>query len=82
LQKKSRKNVQAVRLTYDAFRAKVKSARPEHADAARQEMEVAEDEFVAAVDESMGKMKLVVESPHLIKHLADLVATQLQYFKV
>ena len=81
-QQKARKKVQSVRLTYDAFRARVKSARPEHADAARQEMEAAEDEFVAAVDEAMGKMKIVVESPEPLKCLADLVAIQLQYFKV
>jgi hypothetical protein len=79
---KARRHVQSVRLTYDAFRAKVKASRPEHADAARQEMEQAEDEFVAAVDEAMGKMKLVVESPDMLKQLADLVAIQLQYFKV
>lgn len=71
-----------MRLTYDAFRAKVKNARPEHADAARQDMETAEDEFVAAVDDAMSKMKAVVESPNTLKHLADLVAIQLEYYKV
>ena len=45
-------------------------------------MENAEDEFVAAVDEAMGKMKIVIESPELLKAMADLVAIQLQYFKV
>ncbi len=70
-----------MRLTYDAFRAKVKNAKPEHADAARQDMEAAEDEFVAAVDDAMGKMKAVVESPNALKQLADLVAIQLEYYK-
>ena len=45
-------------------------------------MEAAEDEFVAAVDDAMGKMKAVVESPNALKHLADLVAIQLEYYKV
>jgi hypothetical protein len=42
----------------------------------------AEDEFVAAVDDAMGKMKLVVENGDGIRCLADLVAIQLQYHKV
>ncbi|KAJ3034173.1 hypothetical protein HDV00_005392 [Rhizophlyctis rosea] len=78
---KARKNVQSIRLTYDACRTKLKSAKPEHVEAARVEMEAAEDEFVAAVDDAMGKMKLVVESPEPLKGLADLVAVQLAYFK-
>jgi hypothetical protein len=45
-------------------------------------MVTAEDEFVAAVDEAMGKMKLVVENGDAIRCLADLVAIQLQYHKV
>ncbi|KAJ3294948.1 hypothetical protein HK104_003154 [Borealophlyctis nickersoniae] len=79
---KARRNVQSIRLTYDACRAKLKSAKPEHVEAARIEMEAAEDEFVAAVDDAMGKMKVVVESPEPLKNLADLVAAQLAYFKV
>ena len=79
---KARKNVQSIRLTYDACRTKLKSAKPEHVEQARVEMEAAEDEFVAAVDDAMGKMKLVVESPEPLKALADLVAVQLAYYKV
>lgn len=45
-------------------------------------MEAAEDEFVAAVDDAMGKMKAVVENPEPLKNLADLVAAQLAYYKV
>ncbi|RKO88119.1 hypothetical protein BDK51DRAFT_23078 [Blyttiomyces helicus] len=78
---KARKKVQSVRLTYDACRARLKSAKPENVEPARIEMEASEDEFVAAVDDAMGKMKVVVESPEPLKNLADLVAAQLQYFK-
>ncbi|EGF80502.1 hypothetical protein BATDEDRAFT_35140 [Batrachochytrium dendrobatidis JAM81] len=78
---KSRRNVQSVRLIYDACRARLKTAAPEKAEALRTEMEKAEDEFVIAVDDSMGKMKLVVENSDLLRSLADLVAIQLQYHK-
>ncbi|KAJ3122469.1 hypothetical protein HK098_002807 [Nowakowskiella sp. JEL0407] len=78
---KARAHVRAVRLNYDAARGRLKAARPERVEAARTEMEVAEDEFVAAVDDAMGKMKVVVENPEPLKNLADLIAIQLQYFK-
>lgn len=41
----------------------------------------AEDEFVSAVDESMGKMKAVVENTDGLRALSDLVAIQCQYHK-
>lgn len=50
-------------------------------DNLRTEMEAAEDEFVAAVDDSMGKMKLVAESTEPLKNLADLCAAQLAYHR-
>ncbi|TPX32494.1 hypothetical protein SeMB42_g07603 [Synchytrium endobioticum] len=78
---RARRNVHAVRLAYDAARAKLKASRPEVAERARVEMEKAEDEFVAAVDDAMGKMKTVIESPEPLKNLADLAAAQLAYFK-
>ncbi|KAI9091169.1 hypothetical protein DFS34DRAFT_619480 [Phlyctochytrium arcticum] len=77
----ARKNVQSVRLAYDACRARLKASKPEHVEQVRQEMEAAEEEFVAAVDEAMGKMNAVVENPEPLKMLADLVAAQLAYFK-
>lgn len=45
-------------------------------------MEKSEDEFVAAVDDAMGKMKAVIESNDALRCLSDLVAIQLQYHKV
>ncbi|TPX36748.1 hypothetical protein SmJEL517_g01142 [Synchytrium microbalum] len=78
---RARRNVNAVRLAYDAARAKLKAAKPELAEKARVEMEKAEDEFVGAVDDAMGKMKLVIESPEPLKNLADFAAAQLAYFK-
>ncbi|TPX65813.1 hypothetical protein SpCBS45565_g04854 [Spizellomyces sp. 'palustris'] len=78
---KARKNVQSVRLAYDACRARLKAAKPENVDVVRTEMEAAEEDFVAAVDDAMGKMNAVVENPEPLKNLADLVAAQLAYFK-
>lgn len=76
-----RRNVHAVRLTYDAARAKAKTCSPEYAETAKLEMEKAEDEFVAAVDESMTFMKQVVGSNDALRNLADLANAQLSYFK-
>ncbi|KAJ3313944.1 hypothetical protein HDV04_001250 [Boothiomyces sp. JEL0838] len=78
---KSRRNVLSCRLTYDSCRARLKSAAPPKQEQVRAEMVAAEDEFVAAVDEAMGKMKLVVENGKVLRNLADLVAIQLQYHK-
>jgi hypothetical protein len=47
-------------LTYDSCRARLKSASLSRQDLVREEMVKAEDEFVAAVDEAMGKMKVNV----------------------
>jgi hypothetical protein len=42
-------------------------------------MEKAEDEFVAAVEDAMNKMKAVVTSPQPLANLADLVAAQVSF---
>ncbi|KAI9015540.1 hypothetical protein DFJ74DRAFT_609501 [Hyaloraphidium curvatum] len=78
---KARKDVQTCRLNYDACKQRVKTAKPEKLEAARHEMEKAEDEFVAAVEDAMNKMKAVVTSPQPLANLADLVAAQLAYYK-
>ncbi|KAJ3083810.1 hypothetical protein BCR33DRAFT_720725 [Rhizoclosmatium globosum] len=79
---KARRSVVAVRLNYDAARAKLKaSTKPEEEAKLRAEMEATEDEFVSVVDDAMAKMKLVVESPEPLKNLSDFVAAELAYFK-
>ncbi|KAJ3112871.1 hypothetical protein HDU96_004054 [Phlyctochytrium bullatum] len=80
---KARRKVQSARLAYDAARARLKTAKPEREEAARNEMEAMEDEFVAVVDDAMGKMTLVVENGAgtALKSLAELVSAQLIYFK-
>ncbi|CAO3644170.1 unnamed protein product [Mucor fragilis] len=78
---KARRNVQSIRLSLDACKARYRSARPERSEAARLEVEQAEDQFVAAVEEATNLMKAALENPEPFRNLADLVAAQLQYFK-
>ena len=78
---RARRQVQATRLALDAAKTAARSARPERADAARGEVEKAEDEFVAAVEEATGVMKGCLASPEPLSNLADLVAAQQEYHK-
>ncbi|KAI7890664.1 uncharacterized protein EV154DRAFT_510580 [Mucor mucedo] len=78
---KARRNVQSIRLSLDACKARYRSARPERSEIARLEVEQAEDQFVAAVEEATNLMKAAIENPEPFRNLADLVAAQLQYFK-
>lgn len=77
----ARKHVQSTRLNYDASKQRLKGAASNRADALRQELELAEDQFVAAVEDAMNKMKAVVSSPAPLANLADLVAAQLAFHK-
>ncbi|KAI8997107.1 Bin/amphiphysin/Rvs domain for vesicular trafficking-domain-containing protein [Pilobolus umbonatus] len=78
---KARKNVQSIRLSLDACKARYRSARPEKSEAARLEVEQAEDQFVAAVEEATNLMKAALENPEPFRNLADLVTAQLQFYK-
>ncbi|KAG1048481.1 hypothetical protein G6F43_009129 [Rhizopus delemar] len=78
---KARRRVQSIRLSLDACKARYRSARPEKSEAARLEVEQAEDQFVAAVEESTNLMKAALENPEFYRNLSDLVTAQLQYFK-
>ncbi|KAI8647487.1 hypothetical protein BD408DRAFT_408637 [Parasitella parasitica] len=78
---KARRNVQSIRLSLDACKARYRSARPERSEAARLEVEQVEDQFVAAVEEATNLMKAALENPEPFRNLADLVQAQLQYFK-
>lgn len=59
---KARRNVQSIRLSLDACKARYRSARPEKSEAARLEVEQAEDQFVAAVEEATNFMKAALEN--------------------
>ncbi|KAJ2801570.1 BAR domain-containing protein [Coemansia guatemalensis] len=81
LAQNARKQVQAARLTLDAAKTTFKNARPEKADAARREVETAEDQFVTIVEEAMNLMRAVVESPEPLRCLSEFVAAQLAFHK-
>jgi hypothetical protein len=78
---KARKNVSSARLNYDACKQKLKNAKIEYVDAARNEMEAAEGEFVKAVEDAMAKMKVVIESSEPLKNLNSFIEAQLEYHK-
>ncbi|CAO3589587.1 unnamed protein product [Absidia cylindrospora] len=78
---KARRNVQSVRLSLDSCKARYRSARPERSDAARLEVEQAEDQFVAAVEEATSLMKVALENPEPLRNLADFVHAQVNYYK-
>jgi hypothetical protein len=59
---KARRNVQSTRLTLDAAKARYKNTKAEKSEAARLEIEQAEDQFVAAVEEGITLMKAVLEN--------------------
>jgi len=78
---RARRNVQSARLTLDSCKARYRAARPERSEAARLEVEQAEDQFVATVEEATTLMKSVLETPEPLRNLADLVAAQLTFHK-
>lgn len=63
---KARRNVQSIRLSLDACKARYRSARPERSEVARLEVEQAEDQFVAAVEEATNLMKAALENVSII----------------
>ncbi|ORY82617.1 BAR domain-containing family protein [Protomyces lactucae-debilis] len=78
---RARKTVYSTRLSLDAAKTAAKNARPDKADAARIEVERAEDEFVAAVEEATTVMKSCLESAEPLRNLQDLVAAQAAFHK-
>ncbi|KAJ9635774.1 BAR domain-containing protein [Coniosporium tulheliwenetii] len=93
---RARKSVENARLNLDATKARARGgagfslpgqARKEGHDdehiseEARQEIEAAEDEFVAATEEAVGVMKNVLDTPEPLRNLAELIAAQLEYHK-
>src|SRR5438132_13528715 len=59
---RARKNVRSTRLALDTIKSKYKSTQPELSDAAKLEIEQAEDQFVAAVEEATMLMKNVIDT--------------------
>ncbi|KAJ2499923.1 BAR domain-containing protein, partial [Coemansia sp. RSA 2052] len=60
LAQNARKEVASARLTLDAAKTAFKGAKPTHVDAARRDVETAEDHFVTVVEEAMRLMRAIV----------------------
>ncbi|CAG8442701.1 6537_t:CDS:2 [Ambispora leptoticha] len=78
---KARRNVQSTRLALDAAKARYKSTNAEKSEAARLEIEQAEDQFVAAVEDATTLMKSILEKPEPLRNLADLLNAQMAFYK-
>ncbi|KAG0353313.1 hypothetical protein BG005_007383 [Podila minutissima] len=78
---KARRSVYSTRLALDTAKAQYRNTRPERAEASKVEVEQAEDLFVAALEETMALMKIVLETPEPLRNLADMVAAQLAFYK-
>ncbi|CAG8453319.1 12557_t:CDS:2 [Dentiscutata heterogama] len=78
---KARANVKSARLSLDAAKNKFKNVRQDRIEAVRLEVEQAEDQFVAAVEEATTLMKQVIETPEPLRNLSDLVNAQLTFYQ-
>ncbi|KAK9763562.1 BAR domain-containing protein [Basidiobolus ranarum] len=78
---KARQQVNTARIHLDACKNSLKTAKPDKINQIKSEIESAEDQFVAAVQEAMELMKAVVENPEPLRNLSDLVSSQLNFFK-
>ncbi|GAN01108.1 conserved hypothetical protein [Mucor ambiguus] len=78
---KARRNVQVKRLALDAAKTNYRESPTVKLDAARSQVEQAEDQFVGAVEEATHLMKTVLEDPEPLRDLADYAQIQLAYFK-
>ncbi|KAI9007486.1 hypothetical protein CLU79DRAFT_778566 [Phycomyces nitens] len=78
---KARRIVQSTRLALDTVKARYKTTRPDKEEANRLEVEEAENQFVAAVEEATSMMKAALDNPEPYRNLADLVAAQSAYHK-
>ncbi|KAL0073576.1 hypothetical protein F4703DRAFT_1745927 [Phycomyces blakesleeanus] len=79
---KARRNVQSSRLALDTVKARYKATtRLDKEEAIRLEVEEAENQFVAMVEEATSLMKAALDNPEPYRNLTDLVAAQDAYHK-
>ncbi|CAG8747724.1 14401_t:CDS:2, partial [Dentiscutata erythropus] len=78
---KARASVKSARVSLDAAKNKFKNVRQDRIEAVRLEVEQAEDQFVAAVEEATTLMKQVIETPEPLRNLSDLVNAQLTFYE-
>ncbi|RPD58270.1 hypothetical protein L226DRAFT_141350 [Lentinus tigrinus ALCF2SS1-7] len=74
---KARQAVRVSRLELDAAKQTLKNAGPAKQEAARLEVENAEDDFVQKTEVAISLMKTVLENPEPLKNLNELAKAQL-----
>lgn len=81
---KARKNVENARLGLDAVKARARArfgSEAAYDDKTRAEVEHAEDEFVAKVEEATGIMKNCLDTPEPLRNLVELVRAQREFYE-
>ncbi|PRT54252.1 Protein GVP36 [Wickerhamiella sorbophila] len=78
---KARKNVHQARLSLDAAKSALKTAAAEQVADRQTDVEKAEDEFVAAIEDAVTVMKNVLETPEVVRALAQFAEAQLAFHK-
>ncbi|KAI0076639.1 hypothetical protein K474DRAFT_1644560 [Panus rudis PR-1116 ss-1] len=77
---KARQAVRVSRLELDAAKQSLKNASPAKQEAARIEVENAEDDLVQKTEVAITRMKTVLENPEPIKNLNELAKAQLIFY--
>lgn len=81
---KARKSVENARLSLDAVKAKARSrfgSEAAYDDKTRADVDHAEDEFVAKVEEATGIMKNCLDTPEPLRNLVELVRAQREFYE-
>ncbi|KAK7696356.1 hypothetical protein QCA50_001010 [Cerrena zonata] len=77
---KARQAVRVSRLELDAAKQTLKNASPQKQEAARIEVENAEDDLVQKTEVAITLMKTVLENPEPLKNLNELAKAQLMFY--
>lgn len=78
---KAKKVLAQARLAFDQAKMKLKNAKPDKLAHAQEELAHAEEAFNTALKDAQYKIRLVVESPEILRNLSDLVNAQLAFYK-
>ncbi|KAI9323766.1 hypothetical protein BX666DRAFT_1890260 [Dichotomocladium elegans] len=78
---RARRHVQSLRLALDALKHKYRTARPDRRDSVRMELQMAEEQYAEAVQNSFDRMQQIVTDSEPFQHLVDLVVAQAVYYK-
>ncbi|KAF2151865.1 hypothetical protein K461DRAFT_294739 [Myriangium duriaei CBS 260.36] len=81
---KARKNVENARLGLDAVKARARGrfgSEAAYDDKTRADVDRAEDEFVAKVEEATGIMKNCLDTPEPLRNLVELVRAQREFYE-